>query len=156
MQLMMGAFEDVRLEALAQALARGLPLHAATREAGYSRQTGMSRRRAGRYDVQTRVNEIKRERLDAAADPAPIIDLLMELGAAAGKLGTAAGMVAARGLLAEAARLKVKLVEEQGPATTYSIVPPKLSKEEWLRAFAPKYYDPAPTAESQAPVDGPR
>ncbi|HEY5070529.1 MAG TPA: hypothetical protein VII63_00715 [Caulobacteraceae bacterium] len=136
----MAAFENKRLEALAQALAKGLPVHAATRKAGYSRQCEVSRRRAARAEVVTRVGEIELERIAAAADLVPLIRQLTTLAAAAGKLGSAAGMVAARGLLAEAALHKRHLAASRPAATSVSgpVPPPVLTKEEWIAAFAPK------------------
>jgi hypothetical protein len=69
----MPALEDKRREKLAQGLASGLPPHAATKRAGYSRQTGETMRRVARADVRARVEEIKRERLAAAADLKPVM-----------------------------------------------------------------------------------
>jgi len=136
----MGAFENVRMEALAQALAKGLPLHAATKEAGFSRQNDVSKRRAARADVVARVAEIAAERIETAADVVPLIAQLTELATAAGKLGSAAGMTAARGLLVEAARLKGLLrrtVESHRVAAEPRV--PVLSRDEWLKAFSPHW-----------------
>jgi hypothetical protein len=129
----MAALENRRMEALAQGLADGLALHAATKAAGYSRQTGESRRRAARADVQARVAEIARERRASAADLEPVIEQLIGLAAEAGKLGTAAGMTAARGLLSEAARLKLLLPPAPDPNR---YVPPDLTTEQWVAKYA--------------------
>jgi hypothetical protein len=136
----MPALEDKRLEALAQALARGEAVHAATREAGYSRQTGISRRRAELPVVSMRIEEIEREKWEASIDLTPVIDKLMFLVDQAGKQGTAAALVAARGLLADVASLKARRAAEAAAATgPFQAVqlPPILTKEEWLKAFAP-------------------
>jgi hypothetical protein len=125
----MAALDDTRREALAQGLADGLALHAATKAAGYSRQTGESRRPAARADIQARVAEIASERRAAAAALEPVIDKLMDLAAEAGKLGTAAGMAAARGLLSEAARVKLLLPPAPDPNR---YVPPDLTTEQWV------------------------
>jgi hypothetical protein len=64
----------------------------------------------------------------------------MRLAKKAGELGTGAGMVAARGLLAEAIRLKRDQPPTLAPPPGDDgvILPPKLTTEEWLAAFAPK------------------
>jgi hypothetical protein len=129
----MTALENRRMEALAQGLADGLALHAATAAAGYSRQTGESQRRAARADVQHRLTEIAGERRAAAAALEPVIDKLMDLAAEAGKLGTAAGMAAARGLLSEAARVKLLLPP---PPQAQRELPPQLTTEEWVAKYA--------------------
>ena len=134
----MAILESSRLEALAQALAKGLGVQAASTEAGYSRQYEVSRQRAARLDVRARVAEIEADGLRAAADLTPIIDKLTELAEAASKLNSGTGMMAACRMLSEAARLKGLLPAfEQLHATDG--LPPELTKEEWLAAFAPRH-----------------
>ncbi|MGH6986435.1 MAG: hypothetical protein ACRED9_06295 [Caulobacteraceae bacterium] len=132
----MSALDNPRLEALAQALADGLPIHEATRRAGFSRQSGMTRRRCARRDVRERIAEIRLERARTASDVRPVIEKMMALAEEAGKLKSGAGMTAAHKLLVEAARLKATHAPSR-PRETWAL-PPQLSKEEWLDAFAPK------------------
>ncbi len=129
----MPALENVRLEALAQALARGLPLHAATAEAGFSRQNAMSKRRVQRPDVVKRVWEIEVERYEADADLRPLIAQLGDLADKSGELNTASAMVAARGLIADAAKLKGLLPK---PAAKAEVLEPVLTTEEWIASTA--------------------
>ena len=129
----MAALPSPRREAFAQGLARGAAPVAAWQEAGYARHMGRALAAAAEKDVAARVVEIGVERAGGgSADLGFLIDQCIALADKAGDLGTAAGMVAARGFLVEAARLKGLL-----PAP----VPPprrRLSTEEWLAKHAPK------------------
>ncbi len=129
--------ESERREKLAQALARGLGVEAANCEAGYAKQCGSSIERAARADVRARVAEIEAERLREAADLVPIIDKLVELADVASKLESGVGMMAACRMLSEAARLKGLLPSVED--LYEEPLPPRLSKEEWIAAFAPKH-----------------
>ena len=133
----MAMLQNPRLEALAQALARQLGVQAANLEAGYSRQYEYSRQRAARADVRARVAEIEAEQLREAADLVPIIDKLVELADVASKLESGVGMMAACRMLSEAARLK-GLLPSFGDLYEEPL-PPRLSKEEWIAAFAPRH-----------------
>jgi hypothetical protein len=129
----MPTIQNTRLEALAQGLARGLGVQEATREAGYSRQYGVTRRRAEREDVLVRAAEIQRQTALDARDLTPIIAMLTDLAAASRKLGTAAAMTAAKSALAEAGRLRGLLPH----APTAPIIrPPVLSDEQWAKKWA--------------------
>jgi hypothetical protein len=129
----MPTIQNPRLEALAQGLARGLGVQEATREAGYSRQYGVTRRRAEREDVLVRAAEIQRQAALDARDLTPIIEMLTDLAAASRKLGSAAAMTAAKSALAEAGRFKGLLPH----APTAPIIrPPVLSDEQWAAKWA--------------------
>jgi len=134
----MAAFENARMETLAQGLAAGLALHEATAAAGFSRQNGMSRRRAARADVTTRVAQIAAERIAKAADLVPVIDQLMTLAAKAETMTSAAALSAARGLLAEAVKVKAMLPAKAAGRDEEPRVP-NLNKEERLKAFSPHW-----------------
>ncbi len=141
----MAAFNSARREALAQGLARGLSLKAASEAAGYRSSTSRTRGRSASAAVKARVEEIKEAARWAGQDDlAWIFAELMRLAKAAGKLETAAGMSAAKGLLAEAARLRERLASPEASADAGGggwVTPapvPKLTKAEWLAAFAPR------------------
>ena len=70
--------------------------------------------------------------LGGSGDLAPVINEMRRLAVAAGELGTAAGMMAAKGFLVEAARLKGMLPVELAP------LPRRLTNEEWLAKHKPK------------------
>jgi hypothetical protein len=123
-----------RREKFAQALALGSAPSDAWVEAGYTHFPPRARRRAERPDVASRVAEIQQERALKAWDLVPVIEQLMALATAAGNLGTAAGMREARGLLAEAGKLK-SLAPHPEP-TVYPRLP-DLTTEEWIKAFGP-------------------
>jgi hypothetical protein len=123
----MPEFEEARLEALAQETG-----------AGIAEAPGDPRGEVVAPDRDDAEAEIGREQLLAAADLAPVIAQLMDLATQAGDLGTAAGMNAARGLLIEAARLKGLLAEQFPESRPGPILPPQLTKEEWVEIFGPK------------------
>ena len=133
----MGALDNPRHEALAQGLARGISVREATIEAGLSaRHLPRSVRLAASPAVVARMAEIRQQAVwGGLEDLEKVFGELMRLAEAAGKLGSAAGMNSARTLLAEAARLRERL--PAAPATAEAPLPPRLSKEEWIAAFAP-------------------
>lgn len=129
----MAALDDPRREMFAQALARGCGPGQAEREAGYSHCAKGTRARVKSKQIKGRIAQIKKERAGGdSPDIGPVIDKLMALANAAGKLKTAAAMVAARGFLVEAARLKGLLPAPAPPPRR------RLSTEEWLAEYAPK------------------
>ncbi len=143
----MAALNSARREALAQGLARGLSLKAATQEAGYGSSTSRRCGRAASKAVAARVEEIKEaRRWDGQEDLALIFAELMRLAKEAGGMKSAAGMSAAKGLLAEAARLRERLAPPDARREWETPPPvPDLTKAEWLAAFAPRRDDnPAP------------
>ncbi len=71
------------------------------------------------------------------SDLAPVINELMRLARDAGGIGSAAGMVAARGLLAEAAKLKGRLGEPITGERSAAPRNPPLSNADWLAKHAP-------------------
>jgi hypothetical protein len=141
----MSPLEDPRREAFAQALARGSTVREAARRAGYGPRINHSKDRARSKPIVKRVDEIARQLAwDGDTEALRVFDELMRLAAEAAKTKTPADLAAARGLLAEAARLRRDWAKLAAPAAlaapppTYSIVPPELTKEEWLAAFAPR------------------
>jgi len=135
-------------EAFAQALARGLSEMGANVEAGYADTSSTrARERAARPEIIARTAEI---RLLTAwggdTDLAAVFEELMRLAGKTGKSDqplSAAILAAARGLLAEAAKLRMQLPPGVGAtappiARTGPILPPQMSTEEWMEAFAPK------------------
>ena len=90
-------------------------------------------------DVVARVAGLLREQYgDGPEDLVPVISRYMRWADEARALKTAAGMVAARGFLAEAARLKRPSSRRGPPAVGIEPNPdPDMSDEEWLAQFAP-------------------
>ena len=122
-------------EAFAQALARGATPREASEKVGYAAHARQAPRVAARADVIKRTAQIRQELAwGGSGDLKPVIDEMMRLAKEAGKLKTAAGMIAAKGFLVEAARLKGLL-----PAAQEEFEPhePTLSEEAWLARFAP-------------------
>ena len=133
----MAAFEDERRERFAQGLARGAAASRAWEDAGYKRKGPRARAAAKRKDMVARVKEIIRAReWGGSGDLAPVIDECMRLAIKARTMNTAAAMVAARGLLAEAARLK-GLLGAAAPAPDELSARPELTDDEWLARYAP-------------------
>ena len=126
----MAALEDERRERFARNLADGMPAWRAWAAAGYAPKGGRGRRVAEREDVKARVDELVQARKwGGSSDVGPVIDECMRLAKVAGGMKGAAAMVAARGFLVEAARLKGLL----GAAEPR----PELTDEEWLAKYAP-------------------
>ena len=135
----MPALSVPRQEALARALAKRLSLTTAAAEAGYARNWKQARERAAAPHIVARVTELCDElHQDETSDVGPVINALMRLARKAGDMPTAAAMVAARGLLAEAAKLKGRLEDRverpdivQEDITRYL----PLSDEHWLAKY---------------------
>ena len=131
---------DERLEAMAQALASGHVPTDASCAAGYSYHGKDALSRAENPAMKTRVAEIKlRREAGGTADLAPVIDRLVAASDKAVALGTAAGMVAARGFLVDAARLKGLLPGAPKPSQYSKFVPsePPMDDDAWVARFAP-------------------
>ena len=126
-----------KLEALAQGLAAGMDPVSASTAAGYV--GGANKRLTKRLKTPGVVGRVAELRWDASAlslDLGPVIDALMTGAKGAGDLGSAAGFVAMRGMLVEAARLKSLVVLPPAPIR---IDPPRsLSEAEWLDRYGPK------------------
>ena len=126
-----------RHEAFAQALARGLAFREAAAAAGYKSFGGSVLAMAKSEWMVNRIAEIDaRARGGGSSDVSPIIDDLMRLAGVAEKMGTAAGMMAAKHLLAEAAKLKKSLPEDIAPPLTEGLRP-IMTHEEWVKAYVP-------------------
>ena len=133
----MAELEDERREKFARGLADGLPAWRAWTAAGYAAKGGRGRIVAQRKEVKARVDELVQARKwGGSSDLAPVIDECMRLAKVAGDKDSAAAMVAARGFLVEAARLKGLL----GAAAAAPRAPEpraELTDDEWLARYAP-------------------
>ena len=133
----MAALEDERRERFARNLADDMPAWRAWAAAGYAPKGGRGRIVAQREDVKARVDELVQARKwGGSSDLGPVIDECMRLTQVAGKMKTAAAMVAARGLLVEAARLK-GLLGAPAPRAGAPEPRPELTDDEWLARYAP-------------------
>ncbi len=130
-----------RHETFARARAAGLARLEAYRSAGY-RGNGNVGKIDGHKEVKERIAELElNAQWGGSSDLGPVINALMGLAVKAGELGTAAGMTAARGLLAEAATLKGKLgalARSARPERPREI----LTDEEWLAKYGPSKTSP--------------
>ncbi len=136
----MPPFDAPRRERCAQFQARGASVAQASKKAGYPRHNTRAVARAAHPAMVRRIGEIKAE-MARQGDPdlGPVIDALLAAASEAGKCDkireTAAGLVAIRGLLAEAARLKA-LVPKQAPLD-YDLMEPDLPDDVWMARFGP-------------------
>lgn len=140
----MAAFEDERREKFARGLAEDLPAWRAWEAAGYGRNPHRARTRAAKAEMIARVRELRLARLwGGSRDLAPVIDECMRLAQIAGEQPTGAALIAARGLLAEAARLKQMLPMTGNGAQNARWVPPEpvMDHEAWMARFAPREAD---------------
>jgi hypothetical protein len=142
-----GALNKIKGEILAQGLAAGLPVKQASREALYRRESPRRAiERAENPNTIQRVAEIEWQRAHEAADLSGIIEVMLRAANAALDLNSAAGFVATRGLLTEAAKLKLRMAEPMPPPPRPPppiVEPPPqvsvtLSPEEWARQFLPR------------------
>ena len=130
---------EEKLEALAQLLAKDVPMRQASKQAGYAHYfKSIALERTKQPGVVARVAEIRRARALEAADLTPMIDALMAAAKEAQdkEEKTPAGLTAIRGLLVEAARLK-GLAPPPLPAQPMQ-PRRRMTDEEWMEAFAPK------------------
>lgn len=124
-------------EAYARARAIGHSKNAAYKEAGFA-GSGNSKRVEGIKGMAERIRELcDHIYWGETPDIAPVINELMRLAREAGAFQTAAGMVAAKGLLAEAARLKGRLAEPAAGERDTAPREPPLSNADWLAKHAP-------------------
>ncbi len=131
----MTALANPRLECFARALAGGAAPKAAALSAGYVAESDSAKARAARPPVLARVRELEVEAANEGRDLRPVITRLMTLATTASELGTVAGMVAAHGLLTEAAKLKGMLPPPPRPRIR------SMGNAEWMATFAPKPED---------------
>ena len=138
----MAALPVPRQEAFARALAMGLSLTAAPTEAGYAGNWKQARARAAGPHIVARLKALRDEPAwDETSDLAGVIKALLRLARKAGDMPTAAAMAAARGLLAEAAKLKSGLRDTAGTSHGAPPVDPRylpLSDEDWIAKHAPR------------------
>jgi len=131
-----------REEALALALAMGRSRSVASSEAGHGKHW-KHRARAARPDIVARAREIGEAlQWGEACEVSEMIRVLMRLAGKAGEMRTAAAMVAARGLVAEAAKLNQRKDEQRETPDDAPQIGPQflpLSDEDW----AVKYGDRA-------------
>jgi len=123
-------------EAFARGQARGLTQTEANAAAGYSRRNAS--RVAKNPAVQARIAELtKRIAWSETRDVLPLIESLKEAFDKALALDTGASLTAARGLVAEAARLKQMLPREKDAADERARRLQPLSDEEWTKLYGP-------------------
>jgi hypothetical protein len=121
-------------EALARALAMGRSRNAAGTETGHGRRY-KHRARAARPEIIARAREIGDAlQWGEACEVGEMIRALMRLAGKAGGMRTAAAMVAARGLVAEAAKLDARRETPGEPAPIASHFLP-LSDEAWAAKY---------------------
>ncbi len=134
----MAVLEDVRLEAFAQAIARGLMPPEAALEAGYAHWPNHARKRAERQSVVDRVEELEIQRIvRGSGDVAPLIARLIKHSNDAVKSKEPGSLRDARSLLVEAARL-MRLNPSPPPAaspTPWVRPVAELSQEEWMAKY---------------------
>ena len=128
-----------RQEALARVLAMGLSRSMAGVEAGYAKHWKHGREREARGDIVARAKELGDARQwGETRDAGEMIGALMRLAGKAGAMRTAAAMVAARGLVAEAAKLEQRtLGRRETPDKAPAIAPHfrTLSDEDWSAKY---------------------
>ena len=135
----MTALNNDRHEAFALALAQGLSRKAAYVEAGYSgKDIKRADRLAGRAEVQARAEELS-VAIAWGGDPLlkGVFDRLLSHVPDPEKLEKLADMVAAKALLAEAARIRQKLPPLPPAALARALPPrrPTVSMAEWLKRY---------------------
>ena len=134
----MPALWNPRHGAFAQALARGESIAAATAASGLKHMPQRMRERAETPALKERVAELKEQHRWGDNDElAKVFGVLMRLAESAGTLESGAAMTAAKGLLAEAARLResVPRAQASAPAPERPRLP-TLTREEWIATFA--------------------
>lgn len=134
----MRKLENARREAYAQARARGVPICDAYIAAGYK-----GRKHASRLNrIETVIQRIEELRDDmpwgGTLELAPVVSLLGKAAERAVDLKTAASLVAARGLLVEVAKLKIRLAETAPRAPRAMQLPPALTDDEWVIKHVPR------------------
>ncbi len=119
-------------EAFALAMARGAaPLEACV-AAGYKRCSTQAGRIKSLPEVIEREKQLREDLAwGGSGDLAPVINEMRRLAKKSGELKSAAGMMAAKGLLVEAARLK-GLLPKRGALDD---LPPELTDEEWMLRY---------------------
>ena len=137
----MPALTDPRREAFAWGLAEGLaPLHV-YRQCGFKakNEAAAARTMAARATTVARVDEIRHTMNWAAtADIATVINELAWLVRKARNLGSAAALVAAKGILSEVIKLKSKLRDADTEPVDTTPPEPPMSRAEWIATYAPK------------------
>jgi hypothetical protein len=139
----MPALTDPRREAFAWGLAEGLaPLHV-YRQCGFKakakNEAAAARTMAARPSTVARVDEIRHTMNWAVtADIATVINELAWLVRKARNLGSAAALVAAKGMLSEVVKLKGTLRDAEAEPVDTTPPEPPMSRAEWIATYAPK------------------
>ena len=134
----MPPLDNPRHETFARGLARGLSLREASNAAKFFGSLTRIRKRSIRPAIAVRVAELTDQaQWGGDLQLKAIFEHLVALAKEAGDLKSAAAMVAARGLFAEATRLRTG-AREARPAETEAPLPPRFDKEEWLAIWGPK------------------
>lgn len=131
----MPMLKNIRHELFCRARVRGVGQMDAYRAVGYTGKNDSNARRIARSaPVEARIKELLDDALWSDADDLrPLIDELGRLSARARSMATPAALVAARGLIAEAARLKILNAERAlVDGSAFADLPRELSPEEWL------------------------
>lgn len=135
----MAALIKSQRERFAQGIARGMNTEEAARAAGY-RAPRNCRTLDQKPDIAARVQEIRDGIACCSRDLRPIIVELKLTALAARELKSAAGMMASKAALTEAARLKQLLSDDGDFGRVAPDSDEDLSDEEWIRLYGP----PAP------------
>ena len=139
----MPALNNPRWEAFAQGRANGLSLQDSYALAKYKAKPENILRSvkqiAAHADIKARILELQEEmNWGATSDIVVVINELALLARRARTMDTAASLVAARGILAEIAKLKGRLGPSDGGLVDNTPPEPPMSKAEWLATYAPK------------------
>jgi len=106
-------------------------------EAGYARWHSQSGNLSADAAITARIEEIRQHlRWGGSRDLGPVIDAMMALALAKDTVKSAAGVMAAKSLMVEAARLKQLLPRARTVGTGPMDV--QISHEEWLKRYGAK------------------
>ena len=133
----MPELEKPRDEAYAQAIARGLPITRAGREAGFARGSYTRLKNKLHWDqFKARVEELERAAMIAAPTPDAMLNHVLVLAQEARKKGTPTALGAAGRLVLQAARFKMHRGQAQDEEREDD--EPSMALDEWYRTYGPK------------------